>query len=48
MLFGAGLIIVGAIFLLKNLGIISGVAWGVVWPVVLIVAGLAIFFRKKI
>lgn len=33
-------IIIGATFLLKNLGYISQDAWGIIWPVALIVLGL--------
>ena len=46
-MFGAALVIVGVIFLLKNLGIISGIAWDVVWPVALIVIGTSLLFKKK-
>lgn len=46
-MFGAALVIVGAIFLLKNLDIISGVAWDIVWPIILIVLGLSIIFKRK-
>lgn len=40
------LIIAGVIFLLKNLGVISGSAWEILWPVLLIVAGLTLITRR--
>ena len=40
MLVGYLLIIVGATFLLKNLGIITVNIWGIIWPVALIILGL--------
>jgi len=46
-MFAAALIIVGAIFLLKNLGVISGVQWEIIWPIVLIVLGVSMLFKKK-
>lgn len=44
---GVALIVVGAVFLLKNLGVISGFAWDVVWPILVIVAGAVMVFRRK-
>lgn len=46
-MFGISLIVIGAIFLLKNLGIVPGIAWDIVWPIALIVIGLAMVFKKK-
>ena len=40
------LIIIGSAFLLKNLGYISGGAWGIIWPALLIVFGIGILLRK--
>jgi hypothetical protein len=40
MFFGILLIIVGAFFLLKNLGIISGDLWSVFWPTIIIIIGI--------
>jgi hypothetical protein len=44
-----GLIIVclGTIFLLRNLGILSGAMWEIFWPSLIIVFGLAMIFKKK-
>ncbi len=44
---GAGLVIIGIIFLLKNLGIMPDIAWDVIWPVILVVIGLTMIFKKK-
>lgn len=41
------LIIIGAIFLLRNLGFIPGNAWEVIWPALLIAAGLSFVMRKS-
>nr|AQS29871.1 hypothetical protein [uncultured bacterium] len=44
---GVALVVVGAIFLLKNLGIISGTTWDVIWPLILVVAGTAMILKKR-
>jgi uncharacterized membrane protein len=41
------LIIIGAIFLLKNLGLLVMVNWDIIWPIVLIAVGVAMMFKKK-
>ena len=46
-MFGVALVVVGVVFLLKNLGILPSVAWDIVWPVALVVIGLAMIFKKK-
>lgn len=46
MIFGIALVVVGAVFLLQNLGYISASAWGIVWPVIIIAAGLSMIFKK--
>lgn len=40
------LIAVGLIFLVDNLGIIPRFEWGIFWPVILIVIGLALIWRR--
>ena len=40
------LIILGAIFLLENLNLLPWFNWSVIWPVILILAGLYLM-RKK-
>lgn len=42
------LIIVGAIFLLKNLGLLAMINWDIIWPVVLIVVGALMIYKKKL
>lgn len=44
---GAGLVVIGIIFLLKNLGIMPDIAWDIIWPVILIVVGVTMIFKKK-
>ena len=39
---GVGLIIIGMIVLLGNLGVFESVRWDIVWPVVIVVLGAAI------
>ena len=45
----AGLIVVlvGAVFLLKNLGLISGVEWSIIWPIIAIYIGIAMIARSR-
>jgi uncharacterized membrane protein len=33
-------IVIGAVFLLKNLGFLTGDVWGIIWPLILIVFGI--------
>lgn len=40
------LILIGVLFLLRNTGLLPDPAWQVVWPLVLIVIGGAVFFRE--
>ena len=47
MILGLILIIIGAVFLLQNLGYISGAAWGIIWPAILIVIGLAVILKRR-
>jgi len=47
MIFGLILLIIGVVFLLQNLGYISGAAWSIIWPAVLIVIGLGIILKRK-
>lgn len=44
---GIILIVLGAYFLLTNLGIFSNVRWDIVWPGVLIVVGLLLLLRRR-
>ena len=47
MFFGALVLVIGVVFLLKNLGYIGGSVWDIVWPSIIIIAGLAMVFRAK-
>ena len=40
--FGVGLIIIGMIVLLGNLGVFDTIRWDIVWPVVIVVLGATI------
>lgn len=40
-------IIIGAAFLLQNLGYIPESAWGIIWPAILIAFGLRLLFKKS-
>lgn len=39
------LILIGVLYLLRNTGLLPDPAWQVVWPLILIVIGGAVFFR---
>ncbi len=38
-------ILLGVVFLLRNLGILSGDVWGILWPLILISIGLAMLLK---
>ena len=40
--FGAGLIVIGAIILLQNLGLFGAIRWDIVWPVAVVALGLVV------
>ncbi len=44
----AGLIVIliGAMFLLKNLGIIDMTQWSILWPIIVLLLGISIVLRK--
>jgi hypothetical protein len=46
-MFGIILVIIGLVFLLRNLGLITGDIWDIVWPCLLIAIGLKFIFRRK-
>lgn len=44
------IIVIGVVFLLQNLGFFSSGVWGMIWPLALIIVGLAMlagYFMKK-
>ena len=47
MIIGFILIIIGAVFLVQNLGYISEGAWSIIWPAIIIVIGLGIIFKRR-
>lgn len=46
MWFGVSIIIVGVVLLLQNLGLVSGGAWNIIWPALIIILGVSILARK--
>ena len=46
-MWGVALIVLGAIFLLKNLGLLAMVNWDIIWPIVVIALGIAMVSKKK-
>ncbi len=46
MLFALIFIILGVVFLLKNLGIISGEVWGIIWPLILVMIGIRLLWKQ--
>jgi len=46
---GAGiiLIVLGAYFLVANLGLLSGFRWDIFWPLILIAIGLLVLVRRR-
>jgi len=47
MFLGFVIVIIGLIFLLKNLGFIGGDLWPIIWPSLVVVFGLSILLRRK-
>lgn len=45
MFFGLIIVLIGVIFLLQNLGVITGDAWNYIWPAIIILIGLSMLFR---
>lgn len=37
---------VGALYLLQNLGVIAPITWSIVWPVIIIILGVALKHNK--
>lgn len=44
---GYALVILGVIFLLKNLGLLVAINWDLVWPIVLVIIGILMIYKKK-
>jgi cyanate permease len=47
MFIGVIVIIIGCVFLLQNLGIISQDSWSIIWPMFLIALGLSMVFKNS-
>ncbi|MFA4880295.1 MAG: DUF5668 domain-containing protein [Candidatus Doudnabacteria bacterium] len=47
MIFGVILVAIGVIFLLQNLDIITGNAWKIIWPIVVILIGIGFIFSRR-
>ncbi|MFA5368898.1 MAG: DUF5668 domain-containing protein [Candidatus Paceibacterota bacterium] len=47
MFIGFAIILIGVIFLLQNLGLISANVWQVIWPVLIILLGLSIISKNS-
>lgn len=46
-MFGLFLVVLGAFFLLDEMGLIKGDFWGYFWPLLLIIIGLNIMLKGK-
>ena len=47
MFFGLTIVIIGLVFLLKNLGLIGSDVWPIIWPSLVIILGLSILLKRK-
>jgi hypothetical protein len=47
MIIGIIIIVIGLVFLLQSLGFITGDAWKIIWPCLLIIAGLGIICKER-
>ncbi len=47
MFLAIAIIVIGFIFLLKNLGIITGPAWDIIWPLLIIALGFSMLLKPK-
>ena len=47
MIFGVILVAIGIIFLLQNLNIITGDAWKIIWPIVVILIGIGFILSRQ-
>lgn len=48
MFLGLLVFVVGVVFLFQNLGYIGGNVWNIIWPAIIIVAGLSMIMRPKL
>ena len=47
MFFGLFLIIIGVIFLLENIGVITGDVWKYIWPSLIILLGFSVLIKPS-
>ena len=47
MLFGFVILALGVLFLLRNLGVVSGDIWDLMWPIAVIALGISILLKKR-
>ena len=47
MFLAIAIIVIGAVFLLQNLGIISSNVWSIIWPALLIIAGISMICKNQ-
>jgi len=45
MFFGLLLVVIGIVFLLENLGIVTGDVWDVIWPLIIILFGISVITK---
>lgn len=46
MWFGVAIIVVGVVLLLQNLGLVSGGAWDLIWPALIVLIGISILAKR--
>ncbi len=46
MFFGLLLVVIGAVFLLQNLGIVSGSVWNLIWPLIIMLFGISLLIKS--
>lgn len=44
---GIIVILVGALFLLRNMGILDTISWGILWPIIVILVGLVFILKNE-
>ena len=47
MFFGFFILALGILFLLKNLGVVYGDIWDILWPLLIIAFGASLVFKKR-
>lgn len=47
MIIGIIIIVIGLVFLLQSLGVLTGDVWKIIWPCLIIVVGLAIINKER-